>query len=677
MTLRARIVLCVMGAFWFLISLNAFRVQVVGVKEIRDRGRKQYSVSIPLIPNRGPILDRVGNELAISITHKSLYVQPPKLADPELAAKILAPFVGKSWPSLLREFSSGKKFLWVKRQMPASSADEAIAAVKKAMVERNREMNGKKAPLRDFGIGSYDEPKRFYPNRELAGPLLGYADPDGNGLEGIELSLDNSLRGERGLLICERDVHGNLIVPSPEAGSVAKTGRTVVLTIDRNIQHLAEKELAEAVSKHNARGGTVVVTRPATGEILAMANAPSFNPNAPGESGPENRKNRAVTDVYEPGSTFKVFTLASALELGAVDEADRFDCQNGVYKYGGRLIHDTHKYGVLDVPRILQVSSNIGSAKISERMEDAKFYDMLRSFGFGSRTGLEVKGEVSGIVPSKDRFRGINRANVAFGQGISVTPVQLAAAMGAVVNGGHLMKPRLVKEVRDASGQVVWRPETKELRRVLSPKTSEQVRRMMGLVTQEGGTAIGARINGFDVGGKTGTAQKVENGVYHATKRVASFIGFFPIDDPELLILVVVDEPKGQTYGGLVAAPAFRNIGSKTAYYMNLSPSSRTASSGVASPPQSVAAPTKSVHGSTRPSVPVAQVATSSAPGTVAMPDLTGLSMGRVVDILSVFPAKLALSGSGVAVSQSPPPGVAVESGTTVRVVFGGAGRPL
>jgi cell division protein FtsI (penicillin-binding protein 3) len=658
MTSRARLILGVLLSLYVLVVLRAFQIQVLGVREIRDRGAKQYFSAIPLLPQRGVILDRTGTELAVSIATKSIFVQPAKLRDPDKAADLLAPRVSRSSRELRKLFAREKGFVWVRRQMPSTAAEDAVREVKQALSALDPQARGKPSAI--DGIGTVEEPKRFYPNRELAASLVGFTNVDSEGMEGVELSLDRYLRGERGSLLCERDARGRLIVPPTTPVVVNSKGHSVALTIDRNIQHVAESELQAAVEKFNARGGMAVVLSPGTGEILAMATAPSFNPNAPARGPAAARKNRSLTDSFEPGSTFKVFTLASALELGAVSTTDRFFCENGSYHYAGKVIHDTHRHGWLTAPEVVKLSSNIGMVKINERMDGNRFYDMIRAFGFGSRTGIELRGEVPGIAPSRSGFESrIRRATVSFGQGISVTPLQLAAGMAAVINGGKVMKPYLVREIRDPEGKTVFRGEPRELRRVLSPKTSAQMREILGKVVEEDGTGTQARIKGFLVGGKTGTAQKVEpgSGRYSATKRTASFIGFLPRNDPKLLILVVIDEPRGQVYGGVVAAPAFNQIAVKTAYYLGIQPT-ETAALAAARPLE--------------PSTPsrVTRVSTARTAGAMVMPDLSGMSMGRVVDIMGGYSVKLSLTGSGVARAQTPDPGAVLVPGTECSVTF-------
>ncbi|MBF8258856.1 MAG: ftsI [Actinobacteria bacterium] len=652
---RARIILGGLVAVYMLVVLRAFHIQILGVRGIRERGAKQYCVKIPLVPQRGAILDRTGNELAVSVSTKSVFVQPAKLASVDTAAEILSRRLSRPVSELRKQLSE-KGFLWVKRQMPSSAAEETVREIREALG------GGKKHGWDDQGIGLVEEPKRFYPNRELASSLLGFTDLDSAGIEGVEKSLDKYLRGESAFLECERDAKGRIIVPSSTPMEVNSRGSSVSLTIDRNVQHIAESELKTAADKYRARGGVALVMRPKTGEILAMASLPAYNPNSPATAVPEARKNHALTDTFEPGSTFKVFTMAAALETGSVKTSEKIFCENGSYRYAGRVLHDAHPHGWLTVPEVLKYSSNIGASKISERMEPERFFDMISSFGFGTKTGIELIGEVNGIMPPRAGFRGIRRATVSFGQGISVTPIQMATALSAVVNGGKVMKPYIVKEIRDPEGKVVYRGEPKELRRVISPSTSEQMRQMMGLVVQEDGTGTQARIKGFLVGGKTGTAQKVEvgTGKYSPNKRISSFIGFLPLQDPELMILVVIDEPKGQVYGGVVAAPAFNQIAVKTAYYLGISPTEPIARAVARKEPLNAAG------------VPITRVSTASLDSAMVMPDLRGLSMGRVVDVMGRYSVKLNLAGTGVARQQSPAAGHLLGPGTECSVIFGG-----
>jgi cell division protein FtsI (penicillin-binding protein 3) len=664
---RARIILGVLLSLYILVVIRAFQIQVLGVKGIRERGARQYGTSIPLNPKRGVIQDRMGSELAVSIATKSIFVQPGKLKFPRKAAELLAPRVSRPAPELRKLFASEKAFVWVRRQMPSTAADEAVLEVKDALAPLDPRTVGRPSAVE--GIGTVEEPKRFYPNRELAASLLGFTNRDCEGIEGVELALDNYLRGERAYLICERDARGRLIVPASSQVEVNSKGHSVTLTIDRNIQHIAERELQAAVEKHGARGGMTLVLSPKTGEILAMATAPAYNPNAPGGAPASARKNGILTDSFEPGSTFKIFTMASALEMGVVGKTDRFYCENGKYAYAGRTIHDTHKYGWLDARDILKYSSNIGIMKINDRMNGDRFHDMIRAFGFGSRTGIELKGEVPGIGPSKADFNSrIRRATVSFGQGISVTPLQLAAGVAAVINGGKMMKPYVVREIRDPEGNAVYRGEPRELRRVLSPRTSAQMREILGEVVQGDGTGTQARIKGFLVGGKTGTAQKVEPGTgrYSDTKRTASFIGFLPLQDPELLILVVIDEPRGNVYGGVVAAPAFNQIAVKTAYYLGVQPTEAIA-----------AAEPGRIPGGPAPGGIRATPVSTAASHSMIMPDLVGLSMGRVVDLMNRYPVKLSIKGSGIARSQTPDPGAVLSPGAACSVIFSAESAPL
>jgi cell division protein FtsI (penicillin-binding protein 3) len=660
MTLRARILLGLLLAAFGVVGLRAFHIQVVGDGRVRSQARKQSTARIPLVAKRGEILDRTGSELAVSAPARSVFVQPHRMPDPERAAEVLALRLGRPASELRASFASGKAFFWVARQVRPDEADDLVRAVRSEM-KRALESRGRKVEQADLGIGFVEEPRRYYPNRELAGAVVGFTDRDNKGIEGIELSLNRYLTGEVSSLVARRDARGNVIIPPDAEVELNAKGHTVALTIDRNVQHFAETELRGAAEKHSARGGTSVVMNPKTGEVLAMASWPFYNPNLPASAPPEARRNRVIADTIEPGSTFKVFTIAAALEAGVVKETDRFDCENGRYVYGRRVIHDDHPHGWLSVPEVLKYSSNIGTIKVGDRMDADRLYDSLRSFGFGDRTGVELKGEVVGIVPSRASFRGINRATAAFGQGISVTPIQLASAMCAVVNGGKVMRPWIVREVKDPAGKTVYRGAPAELRRVISPKTSEAMRRMMATVVEEDGTGKAARIQGFRVGGKTGTAQKVEPGTgrYSPTKRVSSFIGFLPMEDPELVALVVLDEPKGVTYGGVVAAPAFERTAVKTAYYLGIRPTEPTAASARGAAPARQGSPV------------LARVSTAPAAEGV-MPDLSGMSMGRVADVLGRHSVHLVLQGSGTAKRQSPPPGAPLVPGCEVVVTFGG-----
>ncbi len=654
---RARIILGGLAAVYLLVVLRAFHIQILGVRGIQERSARQYPVKIPLVPMRGAILDRVGNELAVSVATKSIFIQPAKMKSTDSVAELLSRRVSRPVSEMRKLLSSRKSFLWVRRQMPSSAAEEAVREIREAVG------NGKDSG--DDGIGIVEEPKRFYPNRELASSLLGFTDIDSVGIEGVELSLDKYLRGERAFLMCERDARGRVIVPATTPVGVSSAGSSVSLTIDRNVQHVAESELRDAVAMYGARGGTALVMQPKTGEILAMATYPTYNPNAVAGAIPEARKNHALTDSFEPGSTFKVFTLSAALEMGSVKTSDKIFCENGSYRYAGRVLHDAHGKGWLTVPEVLKYSSNIGASKISERMDPERFHDTIRSFGFGTKTGIELVGEVGGILPPRSGFKGIRRATVSFGQGISVTPIQMATAMSSVVNGGKVMKPYIVREIRDPEGKVVYRGEPKELRRVLSPKTSERMREMMGLVVQENGTGTQARIKGFLVGGKTGTAQKVEvgTGKYSPNKRVSSFIGFLPLRDPELMILVVIDEPKGQVYGGVVAAPAFNQIAVKTAYYLGIPPTEPVTRAVAQKEKETL----KSGGGH------LTRVSTGARDSAMVMPDLKGLSMGRVVDVMGRYSVKLSLVGTGVAQQQVPGGGQILVPGAECTVTFGGS----
>jgi len=401
-----------------------------------------------------------------------------------------------------------------------------------------------------------------------------------------------------------------------------------------------------------------------------MAEYPSFDSNRPGMYSPWRRKDRIITDIYEPGSTFKVFLVAGALDSGKVHLKDRINCEKGVYRVQGRTIHDTHPREWLKVPDIIKFSSNIGAVKIAERLSANGFYRYIQKFGFGKKSGIELAGEASGIVPDKSSFaRPIRYSTSAFGQGIAVTPIQMISAFSSVVNGGIALKPYIIKEVRDRWGKIVYRGESDYVGRVISTGTSEKMRKMLGSVVTREGTGSLAKVEGYSVGGKTGTSQKVDmkQGGY-SDKRIASFIGFFPVKNPLVAILILVDEPEDEVYGGLVAAPIFRKIASKVALYAGIPPDERgeervtVAKNGVATEEGE----------KKKGKFPVQKVSLNDPEdGMYSMPNLKGLTIAQAIDMIEYLPIDYSFTGSGVVVRQLPQAGRRIKVGGKCRIVFG------
>jgi len=535
----------------FIVAGRAFQLQVLKRDQLCKLAERQYKNKIPLVPKRGTIYSKGYEELAVTVEVDSVYAEPDDIEDPKLASKRLAPVLSVSRKKLEDRFSSSKSFVWLARKVSPS----LIKRVKSLDIQ---------------GIGFVKENRRFYPNAELASHVVGFSGIDGSGLGGIELAQDTQIKGKVEFVRAERDALGKRTLPKDLGFEDYLTGNSIVLTIDKTIQYTAEKELANAVRKSGAKGGTAIVMDPKTGEVLAMANYPQFNPNDISSYPQAALKNKAIVDTYEPGSTFKVFLLAAALEEGVVKPGDKFFCENGSMEFAGKVIHDTHKHGTLTVREIMKVSSNIGAAKIAVKLGKERYHGYLSSFGFGSPTGIELKGEGSGILRSMKTWSKLELANISFGQGVSVTPLQLTTAFSAIANGGYLMKPYLVKDILDKDGKVIKRNQPQIVKKIISGETALKVTEMLRDAVAEGGTGTAAALAGYDVAGKTGTAQKVSGGRgYAGNKHVASFIGFVPAQSPKLVVLVAIDEPEGVQYGGVVAAPVFKAIAESSLRYLN------------------------------------------------------------------------------------------------------------
>jgi cell division protein FtsI (penicillin-binding protein 3) len=512
------------------------------------------------------------------------------------------------------------------------------------------------------GIGFAKESKRFYPNLQTAAHVIGFTGRDPNGLEGIELKYDATILGNTGYMVTERDALGRNIAIRNTVIKDSSPGKNIVLTLDKTIQFIAEKELAKAVSESRANGGMALVMESDTGKVLAMANYPTFNPNAYSRYSLTQLRNRVVVDSFEPGSTFKVFTIASALDSDVIKATDVYNCENGTFRIADRVIHDDHPQSRLTVSEIIKYSSNIGAAKIGLKMGEKRLSSYLRNFGIGGRTGIDLPGEVSGNL--KRHWYGVDLANISFGQGVSVSAIQLVSAVSAIANGGNLMRPYLVERILDDNGKEIQKFEPQLVRKVISAETSQKVTKMMETVTGEGGTGTKAAIDGFRVAGKTGTAEKVDSvtRTYSRTRRIGSFVGFVPADNPKLTIAVIIDEPQGIKYGGVVAAPAFRVIGQNTLAYLKIQPNQPTKNSA-----KQVEASVSTVPADE--SVIEGDIPDTSSEGAV-MPDFKGMSMRRVLQVMEKRNINIKLLGSGRATQQNPPPGKIIRGMNEVWIKF-------
>ncbi|KIH78245.1 penicillin-binding protein [Geoalkalibacter ferrihydriticus DSM 17813] len=639
--MRLRLVGIVFAAAFALVVGRAYYLQVVSGEMWQKRAEQQFQRAIPLAPQRGNIYDRNGAEMAVSLENDSIYAEPPRLRDPGAAARKLAQALNLPVADVQEKLTGKRGFVWIKRRVTPAESDRVRA-------------------LGLAGIGFIKEHKRYYPNSEIGAQVIGFTGLDPQGLEGVELSYDAELLGAGGYLLMEQDALGRRMTAGNDIVRDGELSHSLYLTIDRNLQYVVEKELAAQVRAMRARSGTVVVLEPDSGRILAMAGQPDFNPNVFWRHKPDHWRNRAICDSFEPGSTFKIFLMAAALEQGVVKPGQSFYCENGRYRIGGRTIHDHRPYKNLTVAEILQVSSNIGTAKIAKALERERFHQFIEGFGFGARTGIDLRGEVTGMVRSPAQWFEIDLAAISFGQGISVTPLQLATATAAIANGGRLMRPYLVERIIDGQGQVVREQTPTVVRRVVSRETAALVRDMMVAVTESGGTGTLAAVPGFRVAGKTGTAQKVDPvaGGYSADKRIASFIGFVPAEDPRLVMVVVLDEPEEQTYGGLVAAPVFSRIAGQALRQLGVSP---TLPRGADPLPPVIEA---------RNLAPLAPLvdAEPNTEGPGRMPDLSGMSYRQVLQVMERTGLNIRLEGSGKVVEQVPRSGETIRYDSEVRV---------
>ncbi len=425
------------------------------------------------------------------------------------------------------------------------------------------------------GIEFAPERNRFYPNKTLASQAVGFTGLDGDGLEGIEFSYDRYLRGSAGKHTVFKDALGQVF--NEEQKTVRHTdGHSIILTIDRAVQYIAESALEDAVKESSARSGMAIVMEPQTGAILAMAHVPFFNPNSYTDFNKALWRNRAITDPFEPGSTMKIFSAAAAIESGNIRAHDIFYCENGAYNIGRNVVHDIKKHGWLSLQQIIKYSSNIGAVKVSEKVGAKKLYMMFRKFGFGSKTEIDSPGETAGSLAHYRDWTSVDTGSIAFGYGVSVSAIQLITAASAIANDGILMKPYFVQAITDQSGEPLKQFQPQAVRRVITEKTALTVKTIMKTVTTKGGTGVNAALEGYTVGGKTGTTRKLDkSGTYSNTRHIASFVGFTPADNPRLAILVIIDEPKEQYYGGTVAAPVFRRIAREALNYLNIPPQQR------------------------------------------------------------------------------------------------------
>ncbi len=536
----------------FSLVLRLVALQIVNGNNFAMDAENLHNTTIKIQAERGKIFDRNGSPLALNIPSYEIFWRRVSNTIDKEKLKELFTLAGQDWPSIAKRIDSGANFIYLNR----SADEEFLNAVKQNLTR---------------GIEWKENKNRVYPCGELAANIVGFVGSD-YGLEGIERDYEDFLKGKPGFKLAQRDAKGNILYTLDGEQTALEPGCDIYLTIDRFVQHIAERELAEIQQRFDPASAVAVVLEPKTGKILALANYPSYDPNRFGEFSAFHFRNRAITDFYEPGSTFKIITASAALEERTFSPKDQIFCENGRYQLAGHTIRDVHPYGWLSFREALLYSSNIAFTKIGQKIGEKELYQYLKKFGFGEKTGIDLGGEASGLLRDVNKWSKLSIGAIPYGQEIGVTPLQLSSAVGAVANGGLLMEPFIVNEIKSGDGEIIKKNHPILKRKVISDYNAKLLTSLLVDVV-ESGTGKAAAINGYSVAGKTGTSQKYIPGEgYSLTKFVSSFIGYAPANNPQVLILVIVDEPKGAYYGGQVAAPSFKNIMEKTLRYLEIPP---------------------------------------------------------------------------------------------------------
>lgn len=652
---RFAILILALGIGFTAVAKGAWDLGVTRRDELMKLAEDQYKRRITLPARRGMITDRHGEELAVEVGVDSVYADTFKIKDPGAVAATLAPILDEPEAAVRKKLFAKRNFVWLKRRLEPARADK----VRELKIE---------------GVDLIKESKRFYPGRNEGAHVLGFSGIDAEGLEGVELEFEEFLKGRNSAVTGLRDARGHVVFADNVFGPEGVVGNTVELTIDRTLQHIAEQELEAVIRTFNAKAGHVMVMDPNTGEVLALANRPTYNPNAISQSKPEERRNRAALDVFEPGSTLKIFTLAAALNSGVLRPDESIYCERGAMTLGDKstvVIHDDHKDGYLTPNQCLKRSSNICFAKMALRLGKKRLYNYFRRFGFGEATHVDLPFESAGTLRHYKKMRDVDAAMSAFGQGIGVTGIQMTAALSAVANGGMLMRPMLVRRIINPDGETIRSFAPTAVRRVISRYTARLTADIMTSVTEEGGTGVEGALDGFLVAGKTGTAQKSFSGKgYVDDKWISSFIGFVPADNPRLAISVVIDEPLINHYGGVVAAPVLRRIAEQSLKYLGVSP--RHTDRAVAKTRTPAPKEQKVLEAIPETETPIvsADEEILSDPNQVRVPDVSGLSMKQTTERLAILGLRPIFQGTGFAREQVPEAGAPVSSGKFVQVNF-------
>lgn len=677
-SLRRALYVAAFIVLWMVaISARLVYLQVTRHDNLSAKARFQQQDSLDIDPQRGQLLDRNGRELARSIDTDSIFVAPDELKqESEEETRVAIERTAGGLASLLK----------LNKQELTTQLTEAVEKDRRFIWVARRaspEMGQKVEALELAGVHVRQEQKRFYPNGSLAAHVLGFVGLDNVGLGGVEQIYNEKITGEPGKLFLEKDSSGK----SYESFEIpASPGQTVVLTIDQAVQHRAEQVLADAVHKARAKSGTAIVMDPRSGEILALANVPSFDPNNVSASSQTERSNWALQNIYEPGSTFKIVSFTAALEKGLVRPEDRIDCQMGSITIAGRVIRDHTAFGTLTITEALAKSSNVAAIKLGLRVGDQTMHDYMTRFGFGSRTGIELPGETAGLLRPVSRWQKSSIGSIAIGQEVGVTPLQMAAAFAAVANNGIRVSPHLVRELRTSAGTTVYRAQP-EQREVMRESTAVALRGMLESVTLNG-TAKQAQLDGYTAAGKTGTAQKIDpkTKAYSRTKHVASFVGFAPVSNPAIVMVVVIDEPAGAYHGGDVAAPVFREIAEQILPELGVAPDTdfKSPHELIAELEASKSTTQSEANESSTESTQQEEVSrwnernqnrggvvyANAGNRSILMPDLKGRSVRDVARACSQLGLQVEAHGEGRVSKQNPSAGMEVQPGQLVYVEF-------
>ncbi|WP_094603051.1 Stage V sporulation protein D [Sporomusa silvacetica DSM 10669] len=617
-------------------------------QRLSTRVQDQLSESRVMQSPRGTIYDRNGQQLAVSSLNKSLYADPQEVKDIDGLSVLLAPVLGITSADIKERLTDGARFVWLKRTLEPDVAKAVSALIKDQQLT---------------GLGFIEESKRYYPNDKLAAQVLGFVGTDDVGLEGLEMSLDKVIKGQVRKQVIDTDSYGTPIFQSIFSFIPEKKGRSIYLTIDSNIQYIVERALDAAMAKTGAKTGTIIIMQPKTGEILAMASRPTYNPNQFGSYSSEAWKNRAVSVVYEPGSTFKAIITAAALEEGKVRPDERF-IDKGYVEVSGRQIRNWsgESYGNVPFTEIIKNSINTGFVEVGLRVGAAKLTSYARAFGFGKITGIELPGEAEGLLFDPREMRDSDTATMSIGQSVAVTPLQLTAAIAAIANDGVLLKPRIIKEYRNEDGTLAETFEPVVVRQAITPETARTLTALLEKVVHEGGGKLAA-VKGYRFAGKTGTAEKLNpnGGGYLAGHYIASFAGFGPVDDPQVAALIVLDDPSGIYYGGTIAAPVFNDIMTQVMRVLNIHPDGDSY----------VLPPVKTVESLAPSDVPTSPGPLQEVPyGQVLVPALAGKSIREAGGILHELGLTFVPVGTGIVVKQSVAPNTPATPGTEIIVYF-------